>query len=212
MQRIDLVRQSWFYFLYNRGLLDQGYVSFRLWQTPGSGLPHGRDLFDQIHQRGLSGLSHFETAYQALRDQVPYANFEENSILDDKILDSRYSLVLDTAGALDDQGFCFVSEKAYRALMTPTQDLLFLQKDSIAQLQKLGLESSSQSLCFDHLSWQQRQLAMLDILQQDPLSYNYTVLLEKSRHNQNVLEKLWNTLPNLSEQVLDTLNSVDIVG
>jgi hypothetical protein len=207
IHRVDATRQSWFYFLYNAKLLDRGYVSFLLYNYENENQLE-IDLFDQLHSlHGMNQLPHFEDAYQNLRSQVPFRNFEENPILWDKICDSKYSLVLDTYATNDNDASCFFSEKVARALMLPSIDLLFVEKNIPRHFESWGLVTSTSSLNLDHLSWQQRQTRLLEVLVQDSWEYNFTSLLEIARHNYSVLKNYYNTIDNFYTEVFDIATS-----
>lgn len=193
IQRVDSVRQSWFYFLHNKKLLDKGYVSFLLRQYE-SYFPDGRplselELFDYIHhQYQLNRLPHFQDAYTALRPNIPYRNFQESHNLVDVILDSKYSLVLETVATEDDKGRWSLTEKLLRALQLPTINLFFAQKGTGGHLKKLGFEIEDMMLHIDNKKWIDRQRLLLDILEHDKMAF-IPVTKEKAAHNKNLLEK-----------------------
>jgi hypothetical protein len=190
INRVEPVRQSWFYFLYNSNLLDRGHISFLLFNHEKPTLTE-LELFDQNHQQHLYYLEQFEKAYQNLRSRVPYKNFAENGLLWDKICDSKYSLVLDTSAPDDQLLQCFVSEKTARTIMLPTIDLLFVQKGTLTHLDSLGIKTHSYGLGIDHLSWQDRQTKIIDALVKDSCEYNFKELLEVARNNHHVLKTIY---------------------
>lgn len=170
INRTEATRQSWFYFLYLANLLDRGYVSCLMNQIYDLS---GLKLFDYNHYNGLNTLEKFNQAYDHLRSMVPYRNFNENGILIDKILDSKYSIVLDSfAVGYDNIGSWFVSEKVIRSLTTPTIDLLFVQSGCIKRLKNIGLEINDYA--FDNDDWRVRQQKILDIVSNDLIEYNYS--------------------------------------
>lgn len=208
MHRIDSGRQGWFYFLHINKLLDQGHVSFLLYQLPSVGVT-GVELFDKNHNEYLNTLPQFCEAYQQLRSIVPYQNFTENQSLVDKILDSRYSLVLDTYAAHDDNGAWFASEPVYRALMLPTIELVFSQKNLLSKLKELKLEFYSGLEEIDQLHWTQRQQKLIEILKSDSIDYHYNRLKEKALYNCSILESMLSTMPEFEEQVQNLLQDFD---
>lgn len=192
MQRTESTRQSWLYFLYHHKLIDQGYVSYLCYQIDEYSTLRGLELYDYIHRHyKLSGLAHFEEAYHAMRPHIPFQNFLENNNLVDKILNSKYSLVLDTCAVHDDTGFWFISEKICRALMLPTCQLFFVQKGMLKKLADAGLELSHSNLNFDHLEWVQRQQKILEILLNDPDEYNFKYLKSRALHNYNIFKTMY---------------------
>jgi len=208
IHRTDSVRQSWLYFLHHYDLLDQGYVSYLLFQLKDYSKLTGVDLYDYVHHNfQLDELEHFCRAYQALRDKVPYQNFKENSILSDKILDSKYSLVLDTYAICDDYNSWFFSEKVARALMLPTCPLLFLQKGTLTKLSNLGLVIAKSNLDIDQLHWQVRQKNLLEILSNDTQEYNFTELKNTALYNHNLLKTFYQTVEQFYDEAIELAKS-----
>lgn len=186
IQRSDSVRQSWFYFLYEKKLLNQGYVSFLLKQLTDYSELTGKELFTWIHNNfELYNLPHFQNAYNNLVDRVPYRNFVEQNNLIPLILDSKYSLNLETYANTDQDCWCF-TEKSLRSLQLPTIDLMFLQTGGYKILKHLGFELHDHNE-FDDLPWQQRQQKIMEILVNDSIEYNNALLLEQSQYNQNLM-------------------------
>lgn len=186
IQRVDSVRQSWFYFLYKKQLLDQGYVSFLLKQYDFFNVLNGKELFSWIHHNfELHQLPHFQNAYDNLLDLVPYKNFDEKENLIPLILDSKYSVNLETYANSDYDCWCF-TEKSLRSLQLPTVDLMFLQTGGYRILKQLGFELYDHSE-FDDLPWQQRQQHLLAVLENDSVDYNKNMLVEQALHNQDIM-------------------------
>jgi len=186
MQRSDSVRQSWFYFLYEKNLLDSGYVSFLLKQLTDYSSLTGKELFTWIHDNfELGELPHFQNAYINLVNQVPYQNFVEQNNLIPLVLDSKYSLNLETYANAEQDCWCF-TEKSLRSLQLPTIDLMFIQTNGYKILQNLGFQLLDHS-DFDHLSWQQRQEKILEILENDSVDCDDTLMIEQAYHNQDIL-------------------------
>ena len=191
INRIEPVRQSWFYFLHIHGLLNQGHVSYLAASIPPE-LRQGLEFFDHVHNSSdLPKLEKFQTAYEQLRSSIPYRNFKENSMLIDKILDSKYSLVLDTYAVSDDCNSWFISEKAARCLMLPTCHLMFLQKNTLQKLSELGIMIGQSNLTFDQESWQDRQQKSLQILISNQDEYNFIDLKKRALHNHHVFRTMF---------------------
>lgn len=203
MQRVESVRQSWFYFLHLYNLIDKGYVSFLLYQLNSYSPATGQQLFEQIHyQHELHKLPHFDRAYHDLKSKVPFRNFIELCDLDHLIMDSKYSLVLEGEGPDDDQRFCTFTEKILRALQYPCYHVFFVQRNGISKLQQLGLEINLDLTAIDRLSWQQRQQELLNFLVHDPLSIDSQCQIDIANHNQNLLSSWYNKVmsPNYFDQ------------
>jgi hypothetical protein len=185
IHRSEPVRQSWFYFLFLRGLLDQGYVSYRLYQINSHHT--GIKLFDEIHKSGLNSLEHFNLAYESLKSQVPYCNFSDDAGLSSVISRTKYSLVLDTYAPDDDTGCYYISEKVIRALQHSTVNLFFLQKNTLSKMSKAGLYIDAHMLEIDKMNWQSRQQNILDLLSHNTINDNETQRYEQARHNCEIL-------------------------
>jgi hypothetical protein len=185
IHRVESVRQSWFYFLWLNNLLERGHVSFMLYRHDT--LLTGKDLFDQIHNTHLSSLDKFNQAYKNLRDIVPYRNFVNKNDLSEYILDSKYSLVLDSYAPEDDAGAYYISEKVTRALQYPNVNLLFLQKNTLEKLRCAGFYIDPVMLEIDRHGWVERQQKILEILNNDPLDVTDQELCCQARHNRNIL-------------------------
>jgi len=188
IQRVESVRQSWFYFLKHYDLLDKGYVSFLLFQYEFYSDKSGIELFDWIHtHHELNKLPHFEQAYHELRPHVPYKNFIETTNLDSHAADSKYSLVLETYAVEDGHiGYCY-TEKLHRALQSPTINLLFSQQHSLSKLTELGFKIDDFMLQIDKLPWIERQQKLLDILVKDLVAYDADLLYNNALHNRELI-------------------------
>jgi len=188
IQRVDSVRQSWFYFLAHNNLLDRGYVSFLLYQYPFYANKTGLELFDYNHYHyKLNNLEHFDRAYTQTRNCVPYQNFIDTGDLTSVVKDTKYSLVLETYAVEDDHiGYCY-TEKLYRALQLPTINLFFSQKKSLAGLSKLGFKIDNWLLDIDQLDWIDRQQKLLNILINDTIDFDREILYNNSMYNRNLI-------------------------
>jgi hypothetical protein len=192
INRVESTRQSWFYFLHQHGLLDQGYVSFLLTQLNWYSELTGVELFSYIHKtHNLDQLEHFEKAYQELKNIVPYRNFKQNANLNDLILDSKYSLILETSAPNDFNTDCWsFSEKSFRTLQLPSLPLLFTQINGIKKLESLGLVIGVNHGKFDHLPWQIRQEKLLKILIEDTIDLDETIIYNQAVHNKEIVNNL----------------------
>lgn len=209
IQRIESVRQSWLYFLHYHNFLDNAYVSYLCYPNIISSDLGGIELYDHIHSHyQLNDPPHFETAYHALRKQMPYQNFVENGNLYDKILDSKYSLVLDTYATEDDSDFLFSSEKMYRALMFPTCHLFFSQKGLLKQFVRLGFEISQSNLDLDDQDWITRQQKILEILINDSDEYDFNYLKSRALHNYNLLKSMYSSnIDHFYQEIIDVVRT-----
>jgi hypothetical protein len=206
IQRVDSVRQSWFYFLYQHNLLDQGYVSLLMYQKQNYSKLTGVELFDYIHSHyQLNTIPHFEQAYQDTRSLIPFRNFVETDSLLPYILDSKYSVALETYACEDSQTqWCF-TEKSLRSLQLPTIPLLFVQRGGIGVLKSLGFKINNAIDQLDDLHWQQRQQHLLRILIDDSVDFDIETIYNQSQHNQDLLQswKLEYSKPEFFDELFD---------
>jgi hypothetical protein len=210
IQRIDSVRQSWFYFLHHYNLLDKGYVSLLMYQLSDYSNLTGIDLFEYIHyQYQLDKLPKFQKSYIETRNQIPYQNFQELNNLIPLIQDSKYSLVLETY-ALENSGcYCF-TEKSLRDLQFPTVSLLFLQSGGIAKLNSLGIQTPLCLNSLDNLPWHQRQQELLKILVEDSIEFDYNLLYNQAMHNRELLQT-WKCDYQKSDFFEDVFNKISLL-
>jgi len=188
IQRVDSIRQSWFYLLKHYNLLDKGYVSFLLYQYLFYSKKSGLELFDYIHHHyNLGELEIFQNAYLATRNHVPYKNFEDTDNLFFLSAQTKYSLTLETYAVEDDHfGYCY-TEKTYRTLQTPNINLIFSQKKSLTKLSNLGFKIESWLLEIDQYSWIERQQKLLDVLINDSIAFDVESLYNDAMHNKDLI-------------------------
>jgi len=212
IQRVDSMRQAWFYLLHLYDLLDKGYVSFLLKQLASESKLTGIELFDQIRDQWFDPTvdSAYFNAHEVLRSQVPYRNFDEQNNLIPLILDSRYSLVLETYVGQDRAPhFCF-TEKILRGLQFPVTNLLFGQPQSALKLRQLGLQVDPVMHEADDLLEADRQQHLLNILVNNSCAVDYDYLEDRSVHNRDLINS-WkqsyqnsNYFESIFEEILST--------
>jgi hypothetical protein len=137
LNRLDPIRQTWFYTLVDRGLLDRGHVSFNLHLRTGLQSPGMSDIemFESHHRDFLSSFDH-------LKDQilkiVPYKNFVDDNDLFSISLKSKISVIVETYfERTDSKTF---SEKTFRALQLPRPWLLFAATGCVERLRSMGFD------------------------------------------------------------------------
>lgn len=188
MQRTDMVRQTWLYFLHSNNLIDKGSVSFLLKQTSDYSDLTGAELFSYVHKKyRLGDLPHFEQAYQQLVSQVPMRTFQENGDLINQIESARYSLVLETYAVEDDTNIWCWTEKSLRDIQFAVTPLLFVQKQGIQKLRTLGLALPDFLSEIDLQPWQKRQQILLDILIRDSEQEPWQERHDRALHNRDMM-------------------------
>lgn len=166
LNRIDVIRQSWFYQLLRRNLFDQGYISFNM------NLHHVKEEFknltaSQVFQVQFERYhsSVFAEEHKIAQSLVPYRNFDEAAKLDDIIMQSKFSIIVETY--FDDNNAITFTEKTIRALRLPRPWILFGPKNSVKQLRTWGFDVLDDLV--DHDSYDQfeshieRETVMLDM-------------------------------------------------
>lgn len=137
LNRTDPIRQSWFYLLYSRGLLDRGFVSFNMHQRLDLWYPSGDPLetFDYYHKELLSS---FDSIKEDVKQMVPYKNFIDEDNLCEIILSTKFSIIVETYFERTD---CqLFTEKTYRAIQLPRPWLLFAATGCVQKLRDMGFD------------------------------------------------------------------------
>jgi hypothetical protein len=211
INRIDPIRQSWLYQLIRRDIFNQGYVSFNMDISRHiqfkqyDATATSADVFeDQFHQK----LSIFELEHNSIKDQVPYCNFDPSAELNRIIMQTKFSIVLETYA--DRNEIITFSEKIFRCLKLPRPWIMFAMKDAVKYLRNLGfdvlddiVDHSYDSIEFDI----DRQVKMLDIAQElCKIEFTNTIINRMktaAEHNQQLLSKFYSTFNNDISQSID---------
>lgn len=192
VQRVESVRQTWFYFLYIHGLLDQGHVSF--WFDQLAEQAQTRiDTYNHNHYNfDLHKLPNFHQAYLDLQPRVPFCNFEGG--IEHLIASSKYSVVLETYATHDDHTVFSCNEKTLRDLQFAAQPLIFAQAGMLGELKKQGvcIPDYLDSVDCDQ-NWTQRQTKLLNILKHDAVDIPDKENIDRALHNRNIMQS-WRNL------------------
>lgn len=195
IRRMDPIRQSWLYQLIRHGLLDQSYVSFTMdvsrhhvqREVDQSATAH--DIFEQqFHQH----CNTFALEHELIKNQVPYRSFDSSWSLDQVVLHSRFSLVLETYFL--DPRMITVSEKTFRCLKLPRPWIVFSMKNTVQHLRDLGLDVLDDIVdhSYDTIDFEiDRQTKLLEIAR-DMAAWTWTSeLLERcsraAKHNRDLI-------------------------
>ena len=216
INRMDPIRQSWFYQFIRRGLLDQGYVSFNMDVSRLNDVSHLSPT-EVFEQQFITHLSIFKDEHEVARTIVPYKNFIEADDFDlaPVVLSSKFSIILETY--FDNNDIVTWSEKTFRCLQLPRPWLLFGPAHAVKHLRNMGFDVLD-DICYhnnyDNIESEiERQIKILDIAQ-TMCNIDITPLmprLEKAaKHNQKLLSSWYdtfdadfkNTLVNAQQQVL----------
>jgi hypothetical protein len=202
INRMDTIRQSWLYQLIRRGIFEQGYVSFnmdialrtkQILKNEASILP--LEIFEK---QFCEQLSIFESEHNFIKSQIPYRNFDADILLDQIIMQSKFSIVLETY--FDRNNVITYSEKIFRCLKLPRPWVMFAMKNAVQNLRDKGfdvlddlVDHSYDTIEFDVA----RQVAILDqieIMCKNQLTTSMILRCEQAaKHNQQLLFKLLET-------------------
>ena len=140
ISRMDPFRQSWFYQLIRRNLLDKGYVSFRMDISRHATIARYANLDAiEIFEKQFQDFNSIFTQEHALaKNIVPYRSFAESDDLNKLIIQSKFSIILETYFESDCITF---SEKTFRCLKLPRPWLLFSHSGAVAYLKELGFDT-----------------------------------------------------------------------
>lgn len=208
IHRVCVNRQSWFYQLVRKDLLNHGYVSYlldyRIWPEQ---CKTKQDLNQWLYDQGNQV---FENEHKQMQTLVPYANFEKD--IDQVIVDSKVSLVLETYFHNND--VIAFSEKVFRTLQLPRPFLLYSAPGAVKNLRLFGFDLFDDIVDHGYDSIQdhiQRQTLILDQLDKfRSIVYTQAQLEDfelRANHNRELLKKFKSNWPNKLEQTKQYLLS-----
>lgn len=191
INRMDPIRQSWLYQLIRRNIFHQGYVSFNMdiSRIPVLGHLTRQDAFEKTFQEVLKI---FQPEHDFIKTSVPYKNFVCHGDLTQTILDSRFSIVVETY--FDKNNVITYSEKIFRALQLPQPWLLFGPKHAVKYIKSMGfdvLEDLVNHDYYDNIETAiERQCKILDLAQDFVnKTFDQDRCIKAARHNQNTLRE-----------------------
>ena len=137
INRLDPIRQSWFYVLYDQKFLDRGYVSFNAELRANLMYPGNtyQEVFDSYHRDYLSSFDNIKDEITSL---IPFKNFIDNNDLFSITLSTKFSIVLETYPERTDAKV--FSEKIFRSLQLPRPWLLFAATGCVDRLRSMGFD------------------------------------------------------------------------
>jgi hypothetical protein len=213
----DAYRQCWFYNFVRRGYLDQANISFLL-NNRVEEFSENRTA-NKIQEYTTNKLSNindiFNHEHQLMLDHVPYKNFSVS--LEDAIIDSKASLVLETSFACPGQ--IYFTEKTFRAAMLPRPFFVVARqgnKSRISYLREIGFDVYDDVI--DHSSYDyikdpiQQMLAVFDQIEKlRNFEYTPTVLNEfeqRAQHNRELINKFNSQLGQKYQTIIDQLQQI----
>lgn len=194
MNRLDPIRQSWFYLIIQKNMLDRGFVSFNL-DTSRS--EHGvknlesTKAFEILYQQYMLN---FSLEHNIAKNIVPYRNFSAEENIDQVLMKSRFNLIIETYCTDNDQ--IMFTEKTIRSLRLPRPWLMYGVAGGVAQLRKWGFDTLDDLI--DHSQYDtikhpiERQSKILELAQQllefDTVA-NWSRLKSAAENNNAVLNR-----------------------
>jgi hypothetical protein len=168
INRLDPNRQSWFYLLIQKNMLDRGFVSFNLDNSRSQESIQNLTPYQAFEKLYQDYMLNFSEEHKIAKKIVPYRNFPADENLDAVIMKSRFNIILETYFSFNDQ--IMMTEKTIRSLRLPRPWLLYGAAGSVAQLRKWGFDILDDLV--DHRSYDtiehpiERQTKILEIAQQ----------------------------------------------
>ena len=195
INRMDVFRQSWLYQLVRRKLFDQGYISFNMDITR---MPANQGLTQQqaFEKQFQDYCSIFSPEHEQIKNYVPFKNFVDNGDLTNVVLDSKFSIVLET---YFQNNIVTYSEKIFRCLQLPRLWILFSHQYAVKHLRNMGfdlLDDIVDHSRYDHIASDvERQIMLLDIIEElvtVNIDDHQQRLMQAAKHNQNMLKQFFN--------------------
>lgn len=202
INRLDILRQSWLYQLIQHDLFYDSYVSFNMDVSRLAGITGvyqdtvtAQEIFEN---QFLSHLQIFKPEHDIIKNKVPYRNFDDQESLDQIIIQSKFSIILET-WPTHNHAITF-SEKIFRCLKLPRPWVLFSSKNAVGYLRNLGFDVLDDIVdhSYDFLDFEiDRQVKILSI-SKELAKLDYTESLVNrlelaAMHNRLLLEKMLKT-------------------
>ena len=195
IRRMDPIRQSWLYQLARHGLLEQGYVSFIMDVSrhhDQKEVAQGETAYQIFESQFQEHLKTFAPEHEHLKHLVPYRSFDSAWDLDQVVLNSRFSLVLETYFL--DPRMITLSEKTFRCLKLPRPWIVFSTVGTVQHLRDMGLDVLDDVVdhSYDLVDFEiDRQTQLLEIAK-DMATWAWTPELlqrckQAAQHNRNLI-------------------------
>ena len=200
MNRIRGDRSRTFYELIRRNILNKGLVSFNCTQAEYMDQYEQAELYDywQEHDRGL--------------ELVPYNTVESHGTLEQCIIDSNVSLVLETYIS---HSLIVFSEKIFRALQLPRPWLLYCSPGAVLCLKQYGFDvlsdyvDHSYDAVHEHHNRHNSIMNQLETFVDRRYSIeNYDRFNRAANHNQQLLKKFALAWPDKFKVVLEKIKQL----
>jgi hypothetical protein len=217
INRMDPIRQSWLYQLIRRNLFESGYISFNLdtsripWMSNMTPIQAFQSQFEKC-------LTIFEPEHNYIKNMLPYKNFVDNVEISNVILDSKFSIVLETY--FDDNNIITYSEKTFRVLQLPRPWVLFSHRHAVKYLRRMGFDTLDDIVNhnqYDNIEFGiSRQIEILNLAEElVSLDINKLKprLIEAASYNQHLMKQFsesWQTdYRHTIDLAVEKLNEID---
>lgn len=207
IKRMDTIRQSWLYQFVRREMLHQGHVSFMMdvsrhyMNREANPTETAHEIFEKQYQ---AHCQIFTAEHDKIKTQVPYRSFDSQWSLDHVVMQSKFSIILETY--FIDPRMITLSEKTLRCLKLPRPWIVFSTKGTVQYLRELGFDVLDDVIdhSYDTVEFGiDRQVRLLDQAQ-SLLNFdlNPTVLKRcqvAARHNLALLDTWYRNLDQTTE-------------
>ena len=193
-------RSAVFYELIKRNILNQGIVSYNC---------TGEELEQQFIN---ADLQQYQEMHNVVRELLPYNTVQTHGTLEQCIVDSNVSLILETYTS--DSHIVF-SEKIFRALQLPRPWLLYCSPGSVALLKRHGfdvLDDYTDASYDDIVVHGARLQTILDQLEtfinRKYTKQDYKRFAQAARHNQTLLATFAHHWPAKFDEILNRIKEL----
>jgi hypothetical protein len=198
MNRCRGDRSQVFYELCKRNILHEGFVSYNC---------SHQALKDQYQAAEMQ--SNYRDQHQRALELIPYNTVESHGTLEQCIIDSNVSLILETY--ISDSHIVF-SEKIFRALQLPRPWLLYCSSGSVALLKRYGFDvlDDYADVSYDnivvHGDRLQKILDQLEtFIHRKYTEQDYQRFAQAAAHNQTLLAKFAQQWPTKFNEILNRI-------
>ena len=211
IRRMDPNRQSWLYQLIRRNILDQGYVSFcmDISRHIKSGQADQTESPHEVFQRQFeTHCKIFLPEHEYIKDLVPYQSFDDSWTMEQVIMHSKFSLVLETY--FIDPRIITISEKIIRCLKLPRPWIVFSTRGTVNYLRDLGFDVLDDVVdhSYDVIDNEiDRQVKLLNLAQhmiQTPWTPSLLARCKKAAEHNSGLIEYW--YKNFYQQINDAVD------
>lgn len=202
-------RQSWFFWLIRKNLVDQGNLTFWFQNRDFSINNLSEQQYFEYCYKNNESVFAEEYNFFHKNYTLPFKNF--TSDIETAIIDSQKTLTIETY--FSSENLSIFSEKTWRTIQLPRPFLLFSTPNNVKLLREWGFEVYDDYI--DHSydqehDWIKRQSLILEQLDK-PIEYTDSVLEDfeqRAVHNRNLLKNYKQQWPDYFSKFLDQLKNL----